>query len=97
MPDVVDTVVCAPDNGWWYYPKHVGQFPNKINCVTLHLVGYRVYWNIVYWNIVYWNIVYWNIVYWNIVYWNIVYWNIVYWNIVYWNILSNVHPFGIFL
>jgi len=22
------------------YPKHVQQFPDKINCVTLHLVGY---------------------------------------------------------
>jgi len=21
-------------------PKHVGQFPDKINCVTLNLVGY---------------------------------------------------------
>jgi hypothetical protein len=40
IPDVVDTVVCAPDDGWWYHPKHVEQFPDKINCVTLHLVGY---------------------------------------------------------
>ena len=24
--DVVDTVVCAPDDGWWYNPKHVEQF-----------------------------------------------------------------------
>ena len=40
IPDVVDTVVCAPDDGWWYYPKHVEQFPDKINCVKLHLVGY---------------------------------------------------------
>ena len=36
----VDTVVCAPDDGWRYHPKHVEQFPGKINCVTLHLVGY---------------------------------------------------------
>ena len=36
----VDTDVCAPDDGWWYLPKHVEQFPDKINCVTLHLVGY---------------------------------------------------------
>ena len=36
----VDTVVCAPDNGWMYHPKYVEQFPGKINCVTLHLVGY---------------------------------------------------------
>jgi len=40
MPDAVDTVVCAPDDGWWYNPKHVEQFPDKINCVALHLVGY---------------------------------------------------------
>jgi hypothetical protein len=24
----------------WYHPKHVEQFPDKINCVRLHLVGY---------------------------------------------------------
>ena len=24
----------------WYYPKQVEQFPDKINCVTLHLVGH---------------------------------------------------------
>jgi hypothetical protein len=40
LPDAVDTVVCALDDGWWYHPKHVEQFPDKINCVTLHLVGY---------------------------------------------------------
>ena len=34
------TVVCSPDNEWWYHPKHVEQFPDKINCVTLLLVGY---------------------------------------------------------
>jgi len=39
MPDAVDKVVCAPDDGWWFYPKHVEQFTYKINCVTLHLVG----------------------------------------------------------
>ena len=38
----VDTVVCAPDDGWRYNPKHVEQFPDKINCVTLHLVGYML-------------------------------------------------------
>ena len=38
--DAVDTVVCAPDDGCWYHPKHVEQFTDKINCVTLHLVGY---------------------------------------------------------
>ena len=36
----VDTVVCAPDDGWRYHPKHVEQFPDEINCVTLRLVGY---------------------------------------------------------
>jgi hypothetical protein len=41
IPDAVDKVVCAPDDGWWWYhPKHVEQFPDKINCVKLHLVGY---------------------------------------------------------
>jgi hypothetical protein len=39
IPDAVETVVCTPDN-WWCHPKHVEQFPDKINCVTLHLVGY---------------------------------------------------------
>ena len=28
------------DATWWYHPKHVEQFPDNINCVTLHLVGY---------------------------------------------------------
>jgi hypothetical protein len=28
MPDAVDTVVCAPDDGWKYHPKHVEQFPD---------------------------------------------------------------------
>jgi hypothetical protein len=36
----VDTVVCAPDDGWRYQPKHVEQSPDKINCVILRLVGY---------------------------------------------------------
>jgi hypothetical protein len=47
MPDAEDTFVYALDDGWWYQPKHVEQFPDKINCVTLHLVGcileYRVF------------------------------------------------------
>jgi len=44
IPDAVDTVVCAPDDGRWYHPKHVEQLLDKINCVTLHLVGYiRIY------------------------------------------------------
>ena len=39
MAVAVITVICAPDDGWSYHPKHVEQFPDKINCVTLHLVG----------------------------------------------------------
>jgi len=30
-------------HSWWWAvvpPKHVEQFPDKINCVTLHLAGY---------------------------------------------------------
>jgi hypothetical protein len=42
IPDAVDTVVCAFGDGWWYHPKHVDQFSDKINRVTLHLVGYRL-------------------------------------------------------
>ena len=30
----------APEDGWCYHPKHVEQFPHKINCITLHLVGH---------------------------------------------------------
>jgi hypothetical protein len=40
IPDAVDTVVCDPDEGWCYHPKYIEQFSDKINCVTLHLVGY---------------------------------------------------------
>jgi hypothetical protein len=39
-PDPVGIVVCAPDDGWWYHTKYLEQFPDKINRVTLHLVGY---------------------------------------------------------
>jgi hypothetical protein len=28
IPDAVDTVVCVPDDGWKYNPKHVKQFPD---------------------------------------------------------------------
>ena len=36
VPDAVDTVVCAPDDGWKYHPKHVEQFPdiNKLCTVA---------------------------------------------------------------
>jgi hypothetical protein len=40
MPDAVDTVVCAPVDGWRYHPKPVDKFPDKMTCITLHLVGY---------------------------------------------------------
>jgi len=40
IPDAVDEVVCAPDDGCRCSPKHVEQIPDKINYVTLHLVGY---------------------------------------------------------
>jgi hypothetical protein len=35
IPDAVDTGVCALDDGWWYHPKHVEQFPDTINCVNV--------------------------------------------------------------
>jgi len=37
IPDAVDTVVCTPDDGWKYHPKHVEQFPdiNKL-CNTAY-------------------------------------------------------------
>jgi hypothetical protein len=38
----VDRVVCAPDDGWCYHPKHVEHFPGKIHCVTSHLDGYTL-------------------------------------------------------
>jgi len=28
LPDAVDTVVCAPDDGWKNHPKHAEQFPD---------------------------------------------------------------------
>jgi len=42
IPDAVDTVAFAPDDGWRHHPKHVEQFPDIINRVTLHLVGYKL-------------------------------------------------------
>jgi len=45
VPDAVDTVICAPDDGWRNHPKHVEQFTDKINCVQLHLVGHLLTWN----------------------------------------------------
>jgi len=46
IPDAVDAVVCAPDDGWWYHREHVEQFPDKINCVTFHLVWYVLEWSV---------------------------------------------------
>jgi hypothetical protein len=40
LTHALDVVVCAPEDGWSYHPKHVEQFSDKINCVMLHLVGY---------------------------------------------------------
>jgi hypothetical protein len=28
IPNAVDSVVCAPDDGWRYHPKHVENFPD---------------------------------------------------------------------
>jgi hypothetical protein len=45
IPDAVDTVVCAPDDGWKYHPKHVEQFPdinkpcNVASCWTYEYTG----------------------------------------------------------
>jgi hypothetical protein len=38
--DAVDPDVCVSGDEWRYLPKYVEQFSDKINCVTLHLVGY---------------------------------------------------------
>jgi len=37
MPDTVDTVICAPDDGWRYHPKHVEQFADLHK---LYIVAY---------------------------------------------------------
>ena len=45
IPDAVDTVVCAPDDGWKYHPKHVEQFPdinklcNVASCWIYEYIG----------------------------------------------------------
>jgi hypothetical protein len=41
IPDAVDTVVCAPDDGWKYHAKHVEQFPDinklcNVACCWIH-------------------------------------------------------------
>jgi hypothetical protein len=40
IPDAVEIVVFTSDEGWKDHSKYVEQFPDKISCVTLHLVGY---------------------------------------------------------
>jgi hypothetical protein len=45
IPDAVDTVVCAPDDGWNYHLKHVEQFPdinklcNVASCRMYEYIG----------------------------------------------------------
>jgi hypothetical protein len=36
MPDAVDTMIGAPDDGWRYHPKHIEQFTdiNKLYIVV---------------------------------------------------------------
>jgi len=43
-PLVLPAAIAAgsTDDGWWCHPKHVEQFPDKIKCVTLHLVGHTL-------------------------------------------------------
>ena len=45
VSDAVDTVVYAPDNGWWYHPKHVEQFPdiNKLCNVASRWIYIGIY------------------------------------------------------
>jgi len=45
VPDAVDTVVCAPDDGWRYRPKHVEKFPeiNKVYNVASCWIYIRIY------------------------------------------------------
>ena len=33
VPDAVNTIICAPNDGWRDHPKHVEQFTDKINCI----------------------------------------------------------------
>ena len=45
ITDAVDTVVCVPDDGWKYHPKHVEQFPdinklyNVASCWIYEYIG----------------------------------------------------------
>jgi hypothetical protein len=40
IPDAVNTVVCAPDDGWKYHPKHVEQFPVINKLCNVAFFGY---------------------------------------------------------
>jgi len=40
VPNAVDTVVCAPDDGWRYHPKHVEKFPEINKLCNVAFVGY---------------------------------------------------------
>jgi hypothetical protein len=44
IPGAVDTVVCAPDDGWRYHPKHAEQFPdiNKMCNVASYWVYIKI-------------------------------------------------------
>ena len=50
IPDAVDTVVCAPDDGWRYHPKHVEQFPdiNKLCKVASCWIYIEIYFIMIY-------------------------------------------------
>ena len=45
VPDAADTVVCAPDDGWRYNPKHVEQFPeiNKLCNVASYWIYIKIF------------------------------------------------------
>jgi len=46
IPDAVHTVVCAPDDGWWYHTEHVEQFPDKINSVQFITKFNSIHYNV---------------------------------------------------
>ena len=45
IPGAADTVVCAPDDGWWYHPKYVEQLPdiNKLCNVASCWIYIRIF------------------------------------------------------
>jgi hypothetical protein len=48
MPDAVDTMIWAPDDGWRYHPKHVEQFTdicvNKLYIHDARTIEHKVLW-----------------------------------------------------